>query len=260
MKKLIALLLTLLLCFGLAGACMADEEPADEVAEEIEEIEETEEEPGYFAEMLGDFTELNWYTVVILVALAVAGAVLIKSGKSANWTSRRIAYASMCIAIAFVLSMIRLYSMPQGGSITPASMLPLVLFVIACGPVQGLVVGCAYGMLQLIQDPNVIHPVQLLVDYPLAFGAVALAAVATVIKVPAKVKLPLAVFLAFLGRYIMAVTSGTVFFAEYAGDQNALVYSLVYNISYLAPDMVVCMIVACLPGMDRIVNMIRGKE
>ena len=65
--------------------------------------------------------------------------------------------------------------------------------------------------------------------------------------------------LAGVGRYIMAVLSGSIFFAEYAGEQNAWVYSLVYNISDLGPDTLVCMIVACIPGMPRLVDMIRGK-
>ena len=70
----------------------------------------------------------------------------------------------------------------------------------------------------------------------------------------------LAVLLAAVGRYAMAVLSGTVFFAEYAGDQNALVYSLVYNISYIGPDVLVCMIVSCIPGMARLVDVIRGRK
>ena len=78
------------------------------------------------------------------------------------------------------------------------------------------------------------------------------ACVAAKIPVRDSVKLPIAVLLGFVGRYIMAVISGTVFFAEYAGDQNALIYSLGYNIAYLGPDCIVCMLVACVPGMSRL--------
>ena len=236
----------------------AAQEVVEENEEVAEEAQEATEEPAV-SPVFKKLAEQKWYTWAIVAALVVVAIVLgAKSGKT-QWTSRRIAMGAMCIAIAFVLSCIRLYRMPQGGSITPASMLPLVLFMVACGPLQGFVVGCAYGLLQLISDPYVIHPVQLLVDYPLAFGAMILGCLAMLLPVNKRWKLPLAVLLAGIGRYIMAVLSGSIFFAEYAGEQNAWIYSLGYNISYLGPDTVVCMIVACIPGMSRLVDIIRGK-
>lgn len=203
--------------------------------------------------------ELKWYTIAILVALVLLGFALYKSARATRWNSQRIANAAMCIAIAFVLSCIRLYKMPQGGSITPASMLPLIAFALACGPWQGALVGCAYGLLQLIQDPYVIHPVQLLVDYPLAFGALALGSLAAYLPVNERFKLPIAVFLGSLGRYAMAVLSGTVFFAESAGGQAPLIYSLVYNISYLGPDALLCLVLAFIPGLSMIVELLKGR-
>ena len=242
-----------------AEAEAAVETAAEEAAEEAEAEAEEEEEPAPSLpmQMFGKLLELPWYTFVIIAALIAAGIILAKSQKRVKWNSRLISTAAMCIAISFVLSCIRLYRMPQGGSITPASMLPLIMFMLACGPLKGFVVGCAFGLLDLISDPYIIHPIQMLVDYPLAFGAMILACLAARIPVKAQWKLPIAVALGFVGRYIMAVLSGTVFFAEYAGDQNALIYSLVYNVSYLGPDMLVCMIIACIPGMTRIVDMIR---
>lgn len=212
--------------------------------------------PAFLEELLG----LKWYTVVLLIALLFLGVALYLGAKRTRWDSRRIANAAMCVAIAFILSCIRLYKMPQGGSITPASMLPLAAFALACGPMQGAMVGCAYGLLELIQDPSIIHPIQLLVDYPLAFAALALGGLAGYLPVKDRLKLPIAVVIGSIGRYCMAVLSGTVFFAEYAPvGQSALVYSLIYNISYLVPDAMICTLVACLPGMWRIVDLMRGK-
>ena len=282
MKKLIALLVAALMAMALTVPALA--EAADTAAEAVEaaqetveetaaeavdtaeavveeaagEAEEAAEEPGV-SPVVEKLVELPWYTWALLAVLVIAGVILALGSTRTNWTSHRIAMGAMCIAIAFVLSCIRLFRMPQGGSITPASMLPLVLFMVACGPLQGFVVGCAYGLLQLISDPYVIHPIQMLVDYPLAFGAMILGCLAALIPVDKRWKLPLAVLLAGVGRYIMAVLSGSIFFAEYAGEQNAWIYSLVYNISYLGPDTVVCMIVACIPGMTRLVDTIRGK-
>ena len=241
-------------------AAEAVEEAAEAAEDAAEDAEEAAEETRKVSPVFKKLLEQKWYTWVVVIALVVAGVIMALSSKRTRWNSRRIAMAAMSIAIAFVLSCIRLYRMPQGGSITPASMLPLVMFMLACGPLQGFVAGCAYGLLQLLADPWVIHPVQLLVDYPLAYGAMILGCLAAVIPVKKRFKLPLAVLLAAIGRYAMAVLSGTVFFAEYAGDQNALVYSLVYNISYLGPDTVVCMIVALIPGMSALVDMIRKSR
>lgn len=210
--------------------------------------------------MFTELFELKWYTVAVILCLAALGIILFAAARKTRWDSRRIANASMCIAIAFILSCIKLYRMPQGGSITPASMLPLVAFAVACGPLQGAIVGCAYGLIGLIQDPYVIHPVQMLVDYPLAFGALALGGLVCLLPIKKELKLPLAVLIGGVGRYAMAVLSGTVFFSEYApADQSAFIYSLIYNISYLGPDVLVCMFIACLPGISRIVDLIRGN-
>lgn len=210
--------------------------------------------------LFSELFELKWYTVAVVAALIVLGVVLYLGARKTRWDSRRIANAAMCIAIAFVLSCIKVYKMPQGGSITPASMLPLVAFAVACGPLQGAIVGCAYGLLGLIQDPYVIHPIQMLVDYPLASGALALGGLVCFIPLKKELKLPVAVLIGSIGRYLMAVLSGTVFFSEYAPvGQSALIYSLVYNISYLGPDALICILVACVPGISRIVDILRGN-
>ena len=235
------------------------EEAAEETAEQVEEAAE-EEAPAKKKGMFDEFGKLPWYTWALLAVLAAAAIILGLGGRKSQWNSHRLAMGAMCIAIAFVLSCIRLYRMPQGGSITPAAMLPLVMLMVACGPVQGFAVGCAYGLLRLITDPYVIHPVQMLVDYPLAYAALILGCLAAALPVRNQWKLPIAALLAGIGRYLMSVLSGSIFFAEYAGEQNAWIYSLVYNISYMGPDILVCMAVACIPGMWRLVEMIRGKR
>ena len=241
-------------------AAEAVEEAAEAVEEAAEAVEQAAEEAAPApSPMFKKLLEVPWYSWAVLAAVVVAAILLFLSSKKVNWDSRRIAYGAMCIAIAFVLSCIRLWRMPQGGSITPAAMLPLVLFMLAGGPLQGFVVGCAFGLLQLITDPYVIHPIQLLVDYPLAYGAMILGCLAMLLPIDKRWKLPVAVLLAGVGRYVMAVLSGAIFFAEYAGEQNAWIYSLGYNVSYLGPDTLVCMVVACIPGVARLVDMIKKR-
>ena len=274
MRKLTALLMALLLMLTLAapalsetveaGADAAVEAAAEAAADTAETAEAAEEEAAEEVEAKVDgpslkkFGEQPWYIWVLVVILLAVGIALAVSSKTTKWNSHMISMGAMCLAIAFVLSCIRLFRMPQSGSVTPAAILPLVLFAVACGPGPGLVVGCAYGLLDLISGFTFVHPIQLLVDYPLAYAMVALACLAT--KLPRGWRLPVAALLACVGRYLMAVFSGAVFFAEYAGEQNAWVYSLVYNLTYMGPNTLVCVLVACIPGMERIVDMIRGKQ
>ena len=195
----------------------------------------------------------NASSIITILALLVAMiAALSVSAKRIKWNASMIAKAAICIALAYVFSIIKVFRMPMGGSVTLVSMLPLILFAAAFGPLEGVLIGCVYGLLQLLIDPYVIHPMQLLVDYPMAFAATALACAAKLLPIPDRAKLPAAVILGYLGRYIMAVISGVVFFAEYAGEQGALDYSLIYNLSYLGPEALLCLVVALVPGMHRL--------
>lgn len=211
-----------------------------------------------FAEEAGAVKTSSLIVVGLLAALMVAG--LFFSAKRVKWNAAMIAKAAVCVALAYVLSLVKIFRMPMGGSVSLIAMYPLILFAVAFGPLEGLLIGCVYGLLQLIIDPYVIHPLQLLADYPLAYAALALACAAKLLPLNDKLKLPAAVLLGYLGRYLMAVLSGVVFFAEYAGEQNVWIYSLVYNISYLGPEALVCMVVAAIPGMSRLPELLRQNS
>ena len=213
---------------------------------------ETEEEEPYTGIMSASSL------IAIAVVLAAMVAALMISKKRVKWNASMIAKAAVCVALSYILSMIKLFRMPMGGSVTLVSSLPLILFAVAYGPLEGLLVGFAYGLMQLLIDPYVIHPIQLLVDYPMAYGAIALACLGTALPVNNRLKLPLAMVFGYLGRYLMSVLSGVVFFAEYAGEQGALIYSLSYNISYLWPEILACVAIALLPGVQRLPKLIRN--
>lgn len=258
MKKLVALLMLLVWMTTLFFAPVLAETDAETTAAPVEQAEESEEEEeNWIEEKLGDLLGMKWYTAVILAALIVLGAMM--SVKRQRWSARELSYAAMCIAIAFVLSCIKLFRMPQGGSVTPASMLPLILFMLAFGPVKGAIAGCAYGLLQLVEDAYVVHPMQLLLDYPLAFAAMAVACLASLLpKKAERFRLPLAVVLAYAARLVVSTLSGVIFFAEYAGEQNVWIYSLGYNASYLAAEAFLACALTFIPGMNRLTKMMRA--
>ena len=211
--------------------------------------------PAALAEGGGAGSASSLIAIGALLIAMLAG--LYFSAKRVKWNAAMIAKAAICIALAYILSIIKLFRMPMGGSITLIAMFPLILFAVTFGPLEGLLIGCVYGLMQLLIDPYVIHPLQLLADYPMAYAALALGCLATVLPLPQRLRLSAAMLMGYFGRYLMAVLSGVVFFAEYAGDQNALVYSLVYNISYLGPEALLCMAAAAIPGMQRLPQILK---
>lgn len=206
------------------------------------------------------FSEINWYTWAILLALVVVGVVLIaRSNRQSSWNTRQLAAAAMCLAISFILSNFRLFRMPQGGSVTLLSALPIVAFAYVYGLPKGIIVGFAYGILQLIQDPYIVHPAQMLMDYPLAFGALALGAGARKLPIADILKLPLAVMVGSLARAAFHIAAGAIFFGEYAAvGETALVYSIGYNLPFLLVDGGLCAVMCFVPGVARIPGIIAG--
>ena len=85
-----------------------------------------------------------------------------------------IAEIGVMLALSAVLGLFVLYRPPQGGAVT-AAMLPLFVLAIRRGPLIGVLAGVLAGTLQMALDPFFVHPVQVVFDYQLAWGAVGLA-------------------------------------------------------------------------------------
>ena len=167
-----------------------------------------------------------------------------------------LAEISLAIALAAVLNYLGLHLMPQGGAFSLV-MLPLMVVAIRRGVVPGMIAGALYGVLDYLMLPVVVHPIQPLLDYPVAFAAVGLAGLfsASWHRAVAEGRTVRAVWTnvlpaALLGagaRYVMHVVSGMVFFAEYAPEgQPILIYSAVYNLTYMLPSAVACAVGAML--------------
>ena len=194
-----------------------------------------------------DFADVSLTGWVLAGALAALGEVLLVIARGhIRWTARMLANAALCLALAFVLSYIKLFDLPQGGAVTAASLLPIVAFAYSYGLAPGLVVGVAYGLLQMIQDPWIVTPVQAILDYPLAFACIALAAVAR--KLPDSWGWLAGMAMAAVGRFVCHTFTGVVFFAEYAEGTglSPFVYSVSYN-SFVFVDMAICAVVMAFP-------------
>ena len=144
-------------------------------------------------------------------------------------------------------------SMPQGGSVSFV-MLPIVLMGIRWGLKGGLTTGFLIGFLQIAFGATIYHWAQGLIDYGIAFTVVGFAAL---IRKPlldatkdARGRIILwvtigTIFGGFL-RYIAHTVAGAIFFAEYAGNQNPWIYSVIYNGTYMLPAIVITAVAASL--------------
>jgi len=156
--------------------------------------------------------------------------------------TRILAEMTVFIALANALYLISKFYLPflllpQGGSITAASMVPLLWFALRRGPRLGVEAGIAYGLVHMAIFGEIYHPIQVLLDYPLAFGALGLAG--------AFQKHPVVgVGVGILGRFVCHFVSGVVFFGQYAWEGwSAIAYSAAYNATYLVPELIVSAVI-----------------
>ncbi|MDD7327547.1 MAG: energy-coupled thiamine transporter ThiT [Lachnospiraceae bacterium] len=184
--------------------------------------------------------------VVIILALLIVGAAL--SGRGKRFTAKQIAFSGVAIALGTVTSMIKLFEFPMGGAMTLFSMLFVTLVGYWYGTRMGITAAVAYGLLQLILGPYIINPVQPIVDYILAFGALGLSGVFS----KSKNGLVKGYILGVIGRYFFAFLSGVIFFsssaAEYGftGFFGPALYSLVYNGIYIGAEAAITLVLLAI--------------
>ena len=164
-----------------------------------------------------------------------------------NRKVRILVEGAMAAALALALSYARIWRMPQGGSITLENV-PLFLFTLRWGLKAGLGAGSVAGLLQLILGGYVVHPVQALLDYPMAFAVLGLAALC---------RRPIwgGLALGASARFLCHVLSGVVFFAAYAPEgTNVWIYSAAYNGSFMLPSLVLSVVAVYMiwPRLEKI--------
>lgn len=182
---------------------------------------------------------------VLLVAFFILG------NKKHFDNTKTIVYGAISIALSFALSYARIFRLPQGGSVTFASLLPLMIYCCMFGTRRGVVVCVIYGILQALQDPYIIHPMQFLLDYPLAFGLIGVSGI-FVEKGVFKNKKVLAFMLggvtSVILRYLCHVCTGVFAFASYA-DLNSYATVTAYSFAYNAFTLVDMAIALACGGM-----------
>lgn len=197
----------------------------------------------------------DWYTTLnqpvlyissILLVIVIIALAFILDKTDKPFDTRCIAMAGITIAMSFGLSFIRLWQMPQGGSVTLCSLLPIMIFSYFYGTKKGVFACFIYGVLQAIQDPWIVHPAQFLLDYPIAFAGIGLTGVFANFK-PLKnapqISFLLGGIIASIARFIAHLLSGV--FAFPSTDINPWINSLAYN-SFVFVDIAIVLAIGMI--------------
>ncbi len=199
------------------------------------------------------------YALVVIIAIALFAVVsyFVNAEGKGRMSVKQLTVSALCLALAFVLSNIKLFKLPMGGSVTVFSMFFVTFIGYLYGPRVSLSAAFAYGLLQMIVDPYIISVPQLLCDYILAFGALGVSG----FFYNSKYGLIKGYLAGIFGRFIFSVLSGVIFFADYAPEgMSPLAYSAAYNGSYIAAEGVLTVILILVPAVRAALNRIKTES
>ncbi len=186
--------------------------------------------------------------------------------------TQKLVLSGIMIALATILSFITVYRLPYGGSVTLLSMLPILFVGYIYGTGRGVLTGVVYGAMQAILGAatssafagldflNVMGV--LMLDYFVAFGVLGLAGVFKSKIGNIQLSFGLGVLLSTILRYLVHFISGYIIYGSYAewffsqaevsygaailnaysGKALAAVYSLIYNATYMVPEIILSVV------------------
>ena len=169
-----------------------------------------------------------------------------KDSKKTIFSAKQLVFSAVAMALALVTSYIKFFNFPLGGSITLFSMFFVTLVGYWYGPKAGIMTAMSYGLLQFVLDPVFYYPAQLLIDYPLAFGALGVSG----FFCKKKNGLLLGYIAGVCGRFVFAFLSGVIFFGYYAPEGwGVMAYSAVYNGTYIFVEAAITIVLLAVPAV-----------
>jgi len=155
---------------------------------------------------------------------------------------RALTESAILVALGVILSHLVLFRMPQGGSVTPFAMLPVIVIGIRHGLKWGLGSGFVFACLQMIRQfwPPPTGTLEgyiavVMLDYIIAYSVLGLSGLFKGKKFGLIYAIPMCIALRFLSHFV----SGLVVWNIYAGEQPVWLYSLIYNGSYMGVELVI---------------------
>ena len=191
----------------------------------------------------------SWTSVATLVGILILYCVFIKV-KKITFTPKLLSHIALAVAMSVILSFIKLFQLPYGGSANLAAMLPIILISLIYGPIIGIFTGFVYSVLNFVIGPAyILHPIQVLFDYTLPFMAIGLSGFFKNNKY-------LAIAIGFLGMFIFNYIAGVIFWGSYAADFDMvpMLYSFVYNGSYNLLNCIICMVISSVIDLNKLIK------
>lgn len=196
------------------------------------------------------------YTVLIALMLVclIFASYFTSSTDKVKTGTRRMVFAAMAMALAYVTSFIKIIHMPMGGSVTFFSMFFITLIGYWYGLRTGITAALAYGLLQLVVDPYILSVPQVFCDYIFAFGALGLSGIFH----NAKHGMVKGYIIGVIGRFVFAFLSGFIFFGDYAPEgMNPAIYSFTYNGAYIFAEAGITAVLLLIPAVSKALNRVK---
>ncbi|MCD8108268.1 MAG: energy-coupled thiamine transporter ThiT [Oscillospiraceae bacterium] len=165
--------------------------------------------------------------------------------------------SAIMIALGVILSMIKLVDLPYGGSVTLASMFPIVVISYRWGLGWGMCSGLVFSVIELLTGLSTLSYVTtwqsvlavVLLDYIIAYAVTGLGGILRKQIKNQSAALVLGVIIVCVLRYLCHVISGATVWAGISiPTAAALGYSIIYNATYMLPEMIIMIIVAAYLG------------
>ncbi len=207
----------------------------------------------------GGLTTLGYALFITAIILFMAAAAIspAKSGNPKKLSTKQLVFCAMAMALSFITSYLKLFSMPYGGSVTLFSMLFICLIGYWYGPGVGIMTGLAYGILQFLQEPYVLSPFQVCCDYVLAFAGLGLAGLFH----KSKNGLVKGYILGALVRGFFHTLGGYLYWMDYMPENFpqslSALYPIIYNYSYILAEGILTLIVISLPPVAKALAQIK---
>ena len=194
------------------------------------------------------------YAIAIIAGIVLFLAAIYFAGKHSakqKLTTRQLVFCAVAMALAFVTSYLKIFTLPWGGSVTLCSMLFIVLVANWYGVGTGITVVLAYGILQFIQEPYVLSFFQVCCDYILAFAALGVAG----FFAKQRHGLLKGYIAAVIARGAFHALGGYLYWMSYMPENFpkslTAVYPIVYNYSYLVAEAIITVIVISIPAVAK---------
>ena len=188
----------------------------------------------------------NPLSIAALLGLMIVILALIRF-KKIKLDSKTMARIGLVLALATILDFVKIIDLPNGiGSINLGSVVPIIVIALFYGAEIGMLTGLLFGLINLIISPYIVHPLQLLFDYPLPYMALGLAGY---FKNRKLIGASVGMFFKFIFHFI----SGFLFFGQFAPDGwSPALYSLVANASYVGSNLIIVIVLILILPIDTV--------